>query len=199
MSDTELDVIAFMFILIVGIFIFALAMYIIQSLGYYKLFKLYGGWYEKNAWMAFVPYAQFFINGKFLQEQNGDAEWVKWVLGFYWVASFIPIPILNLVVLLILGIWLVVEWCRYFSKVHAGAGVYILYFLFPIAVPFVLVNHLREHPEYLVNYSYGYNQNYDNGYNPNYNNGYTSNYGNGYNQIYNNEYNQGSNNDMSNQ
>ena len=87
--------------------------------------------------------------------------------------------------MLIISIWLVVEWCRYFIKVNSGVAVYILYFLFPIAVPFVLLSHLREHPEYLVNYSYGYNQNYDNGYNQNYANEYNQNYDN-----------QSSNNDM---
>ena len=195
MYDTALDMFEFIFILIVGIFIVSIIMYIIQAIGYYKLFKLYGGWYEKNAWMAFVPYAQIFINGKFLQEQNGDEEWVKWVLGFYWVAAFIPIPVLNFVILLIITIWLVVEWCRYFGKINSGAVVYILYFLFPIAVPFVLVSHLREHQEYLVNSSCGYTQNYDNDYNQNYDNGYTQNYDNGYTQNYDNE---SFNNDMNN-
>ena len=144
---------------LVFVLIALLLVYVISSIGYSKLYKCYGGWFSANAWMAWVPFLNLYIQAKFLQENNQEDEWVKWLLTFYWVLAFIPI--LGSIAVFVVAILCIVEWLKYFGRLNVGIGIYILYFVFPIVVPFMLVSHIKKNGfgnnTYTQNF-YNYNQ-----------------------------------------
>ena len=121
-----------------GIWIFALvisiAVYVVSSLGFFKLYKKLGA---ENAWMAWVPLFNIYALAEFLQVETNSPVWMKWCMAFYWAASIIPI--LGTLVSFAGAILVIVNECRYISS-HGGKVVqYICVFLFPIILPYLWI------------------------------------------------------------
>lgn len=110
-----------------------LAVYLVNALGYKKLFEAAG--YEPT-WAMFVPIFGNYALGMFLKEENGDADWVGWLIAFYWVLSLIPI--LGSFCVLAGAIFTLVKQFQWMQKRNADTICYILLFLFPLAVPFLM-------------------------------------------------------------
>lgn len=117
-------------------FLFCIAIYVVSALGWYKFFKTMGGEYEQNAWMAWIPYCNQYIAGKFLEEQMGLPTWFRWLATFYPFLSFIPL--IGSLVVLAASIYIIVVWCQYMSKINAPGYLYVIYFLVGIIYPYLL-------------------------------------------------------------
>lgn len=123
-------------------FIFLLifvGIYLINGFGYMKLYKAAG--YEP-VWAAFVPVLSAYALGMFLKEENGDKEWVGWLLAFYWVLGLIPI--IGTFAVVAGGIFRLVKQFMWLKKRDADVICYILLFVFPLAVPFLMVSKYSE-------------------------------------------------------
>lgn len=136
---TYTDVYAVDMLPALGVFILFLMLllvvcYVIDSYGWYSLYKQAG--YVDNAWMAWVPFANYYILGKFIQERNGDPEWFKWVMSFYWLGSFIPI--IGGILTAAGYVFTLVNKLRLMINANCGVLPYIVLFLFPILLPYTL-------------------------------------------------------------
>lgn len=92
--------------------------------------------YEKNTWMAWIPIVNCYIQAKFLQEQNGEKEWLKWIMAFYGFAGYIPI--IGSFIMILVGILIIIQWMKYLYLIKAPAYLYIIYFIISMAFPYVL-------------------------------------------------------------
>lgn len=112
----------------------AVAFYVINSLGWMKLYQKVGA---EPAWVAWVPFLSIYALGQFLKEETGSPDWVGYLLGLYWLAAFIPI--IGSFVVFGCGIFCLVKQCQWISKRDGGALGYISLFLFPIALPWIMM------------------------------------------------------------
>ncbi len=110
-----------------------IAAYVVSSLGWMKLYKKAG--YEP-AWAAWVPFLSNYALGMYLQDELGEKPAIGYILAFYWVAAFIPI--IGGFVVFAGSVFLLVEECRWIAKREGGVPGYLLLFLFPIALPFLM-------------------------------------------------------------
>lgn len=125
-----------------GIWIFVMlisvAIYVVSSLGYYKLYKKLGA---ENAWMAWVPFFNIYAQAEFLQVETESPEWMKWCMGFYWAANVIPI--LGQIASFAGFVLVIVNECKYISKHGGQVPQYILVFVFPIILPYLWIKNYQ--------------------------------------------------------
>lgn len=124
---------------VLGVWIFLMfailiAVYAVSSLGWMKLYKKVGA---EPAWVAWVPILSVFALGQFLKEETGAPDWVGYLLGLYWIAAIIPI--IGSFVVFGCSIFRLVKQCQWISRRGGGALAYISLFLFPIALPWIML------------------------------------------------------------
>lgn len=124
-------------IMVVAILV-SMAVYIITSLGWMKLYKAAG--YEP-AWAAWVPFLNIYAMGMFLKGELQESDRVGYILAFYWVAALIPF--VGSIAALVGGVFFLVKECQWILKRGGGALGIILLFLFPIALPYVMLKYYK--------------------------------------------------------
>ena len=113
--------------------IMLLAVYLVNGFGYMKLFKAAG--YEPS-WAMFVPILGGYALGMFLREENEDPECMGWLIAFYWILGLIPV--IGSFLVIAGGIFTLMKKFQWLQKKQADTICYILLFLFPLAVPFLM-------------------------------------------------------------
>lgn len=125
-------------VMVVAILV-SIAVYVITSLGWMKLYK--DAEYEP-AWAAWVPFLNIYAMGMFLKGELQESDTVGYILAFYWVASFIPF--VGGIAALVGAIFFLVKECQWILKRGGGALGIVLLFLFPIALPYVMRKYYKQ-------------------------------------------------------
>lgn len=115
-------------------FAILIAVYVVNSLGWMKLYQRAGA---EPAWAAWVPFLNVFAMGQFIGEETGSLNWVRYLLGLYWLAGLIPV--VGAFAVFGLGIFRLVKECQWISRKNGGALAYVSLFLFPVALPYIMM------------------------------------------------------------
>ena len=111
-------------IMVVAILV-SIAVYIITSLGWMKLYKAAD--YEL-AWAAWVPFLNIYAMGMFLKGELQESDTIGYILAFYWVAALIPF--VGSIAALVGGVFFLVKECQWILKRGGGAlGIILLLLL----------------------------------------------------------------------
>lgn len=120
------------------LFLVLIAVYIISSLGWYKVYKTAG--YDQP-WFAWVPILSTIAMAKFFQTENEDPEWFWCVMGFYWALAFIPV--IGTILVFAGGVFCFVNEIRYLMKKTGGPAQYLTLIFVPVAFPYTLIKYYR--------------------------------------------------------
>lgn len=134
-EDIVLGSFALIFLVYGLLFLVLIAAYIVNSLGFFKLYKAAG--YAQRAWMAWVPCFNIYALAAFLTEELELPAWQKIFMGFYWAMEFVPV--VGSLAGLFGAILAIVNEFRYVSKYEGGALQYVLIFIFPILLPYLWI------------------------------------------------------------
>lgn len=124
----------FLLIWILLVFAILIAVYVVTSLGWMKLYQKAGA---EPAWAAWVPFLNVFALGQFLREETGSPDWVGYLLGLYWLAGLVPV--VGTFAVFGLGIFRLVKECQWISRKGGGGLAYVSLFLFPVALPYIMM------------------------------------------------------------
>lgn len=125
---------AFLMAYLVVVVVICIIVYVVSSLGFYKLYTKMG---RDNAWMAWVPFCNIYAQAAFLQEETDSPEWMKWCMAFYYLAGVIPV--IGSIVSFAGAVLTIVNECRYVNMHGGQVGQYVLIFLFPIILPYLWI------------------------------------------------------------
>lgn len=118
------------------LFAILVVFYVVHALGWMKLYKKAGA---EPAWAAWVPILNAYALGWFLKEETDSPTWVAYLLGLYWLAAIIPL--VGSFIVFGCNIFGLVKQCQWISKKGGGALAYICLFLFPVALPWVMMRY----------------------------------------------------------
>lgn len=127
-----------MTIFAVLLFFIAAGFYIATAYGWYRVYKRAG---YTAAWLAFVPYADNILFGRFHQEYLNDAVWVRWFLSFYWIVTFLTFLPDGLISFISLTGWVSMQICmiRFLRRYGGDAASYVFLFLLPVLYPYSIL------------------------------------------------------------
>lgn len=135
MSSSDMGMVFAILAAYIGVMLVIMAIvYVVSSLGFFKLYKGTVKWSDK-AWMAWVPIANLLILAWFLADENNSSDWEKWFMSLYWLAGIIPI--VGGIVSFVGAIFVIINYFKFMGKYSAPTWHYVMIFVFPLILPWL--------------------------------------------------------------
>lgn len=142
-TDSQyMEIINFLaWVIIIGFLLLTVG-YIISSIGWFLFFRRYTEFFQKYAWLSFIPIARNYLFAKLFQDKKHFPDYLIWLFTGY--PFFVYIPVIGWLLYLGFKIAIIIEFCSLFASYKTSAWAYIIYFILPVFLPYALIPYITK-------------------------------------------------------